>query len=68
MAPEDVELIGRLLLRGGMIVEDHSPEFISLLPADERIVAARIESLRKTGGQLVVLAAAAAAILNDGVE
>ena len=68
VAPEDVELIGQLLLRGGMILEDNSPEFISRLPADERIVAARIELLRKTGGQLVALAAAAGTILSDPVE
>jgi hypothetical protein len=34
-------------------------------PATDRIVAARIELLRKTGGQLVALAAAAAIILDD---
>ena len=68
MAPEDVELIGRLLLHGGIILEDRSPQFISRLPRDELIVAARIELLRKTGGQLVALAAAAATILNDPVE
>lgn len=63
MAPEDVELIGQLLVRAGMIMEDRTGEFVSHLPDDQEIVANRIELLRKTGDQLVALAAAAATIL-----
>ena len=68
VTPEDIELIGELLVRAGMIMEDRTGEFISRLPADEPLVAVRIESLRKTGGQLVALAAAAATILEDPFE
>ena len=68
VAPEDNELVGQLIVRAGMIMEDRSEEFISRLPAEERVVAARIELLRKTGEQLVALATAAATILEDPVE
>ena len=53
MAPEDIELIGELLVRAGMIMEDRNEEFISRLPADKPVIAARIGLLRKTGEQLV---------------
>ena len=68
MAPEDIELIGLLLVRAGMIIEDRTGEFISRLPADKPVIAARIELLRKTGQQLVALATAAATVLEDPVE
>ena len=68
MAPEESELIGQLILRAGMIMEDRAGEFISRLPADKSVIAARIELLRKTGEQLVALAAAAATILENPVE
>lgn len=68
MAPEDLELIGLLLVRAGMIMEDRTGEFISRLPADKPVIATRIELLRKTGEQLVALATAAATILEDPVE
>lgn len=68
MAPEDIELIGLLLVRAGMIMEDRTGEFISRLPADKPVIADRTELLRKTGEQLVALATAAAAILEDPVE
>jgi hypothetical protein len=68
VAPEDAEVIGELLVRGGMLLEDRSPEFISRLPPDERAVAARIELLRKTGAELLALAAAAACILDRPAE
>lgn len=67
MAPENIELIGQLLVRAGMIMEDRTGEFISRLPADKPVVAGRIELLRKTGEQLVALAAAAATILEHPV-
>ena len=68
VAPEDVEQIGQLLVRAGMIMEDRTGEFISRWPTDKRVVAAHIELLRKTGEQLVALATAAATILEDPVE
>ena len=68
VAPHDVELIGQLLVRAGMVMEDRTGEFISRLPADKPVVGARIELLMKTGEQLVALATAAATILEDPVE
>ena len=68
MAPEDIELIGQLLVRAGMIMENRTGVFISRLPADNPVIAARTELLRKTGEQLVALATAAATILEDPVE
>jgi hypothetical protein len=46
-----------------MIMQDRTGEFVSHLPKDERIVAHRLELLRKTADQLVAIAAAAATIL-----
>jgi hypothetical protein len=51
-----------------MLLEDRSPEFISRLPPDKPAVASRIELLRKTGAELIALAAAADGILNYPVE
>ena len=59
---------GILLVRTGMIMEDRTGEFIGRLPADNLVIAVRIELLRKTGEQLVALAAAAATILEESVE
>lgn len=67
VAPEDNELIGLLLVRAGMIMEDRIGEFISRLPKDHRIVSTRIELLRQTGEQPVALAAAAVIIVDAPV-
>ena len=68
MAREDFELIGQLLVRAGMIMEDRTEELISRLAKNKPVIAARIELLRRTGEQLVALATAAATILEDPVE
>ena len=68
MAPEDIELIGQLLVRAGMIMEDRTAEFISRVPAAKPVIAARLALLRKTGEQLVALATATATILEEPAE
>ena len=47
MAPDEIELIGHLLVRAGTIMEDRAGEFISRLPADKPVIAGRIELLRR---------------------
>jgi hypothetical protein len=68
VAPQDIELIGQLLVRAGMIMEDRTGEFIIRVPPHRPAIVARIELLKKTGGQLVALAAAVAAILEESYE
>ena len=47
VAPDEIELIGHLLVRAGTIMEDRAGEFISRLPADKPVIAGRIELLRR---------------------
>lgn len=63
MAPEDFEIIGQLLLRAGIIMEDRSPELITRLEPREDLIMERVEVVKNTGRDLLALAAAAQTIL-----
>lgn len=63
MAPEDLEIIGQLLLRAGVIMEDISPELITRLDPSEQSIVERVEAVTTTGRDLLALAAAAETIL-----
>jgi hypothetical protein len=57
------ELIQRLLLEAGRIMEDSSPELALKLPDDPAEVSKRIDQLARTASALSAFAAAAQALL-----
>jgi hypothetical protein len=68
VAQEDFELIGQLLLRAGVLMEDLSPELISRLQPSDQVITHRIELVTATGHDLHTLAAAAQTILRTSAE
>ncbi len=61
--PDRHQLLTNMLLEAGQLMEDASPEFAMQLPERAAGVAARIDILELTVGNLVALTTAARALL-----
>lgn len=68
VAPEDFELIGQLLLRAGVLMEDRSSELIIRFQQSEPLMAEQVELVTATGRALLTLAAAAETILRTSAK
>lgn len=61
--PADHELIQRLCLEAGRIMEDASAELASCLPDEPKLAAAHVARLQRAAQDLCAVASAAAALL-----
>ena len=63
MDDEFADLIGRLSVQAGMLMEDRCPELVMRLPSEQLAVEARVDRMERTGRDLVALAAASRVLL-----
>lgn len=68
MSPEILDLIGRLTVHSGMLMEDQSSEMLMRLPADPPAISARLDRLERTGKDLVAFATASKVLVRIATE
>lgn len=62
---ESTQLIGQLLVRAGMLMEDQSPTFVLKLPSELELIAERIGRLAQVATDLANMASAAGSLLRQ---
>lgn len=63
MDEELADLIARLTVQAGMLMEYRCPELVMRLPVDRLVVEARVDRMERMGRDLVALAAASRVLL-----